>query len=222
MHYCIFLLLVLQTICSTTCNFPVHIDQGDVWARKYKEIIGQDITGQCTGGETWCGSAVGCAEPCPSQFDAVPCDEAPELDVSSAITQGKWKKILYRITRPLELKTMTGYIFPKDANLQKNLNSHVGCGSRKGYKSQLISFTTSLDVAKQYYNKSPSGTRIVMLKKEYVEENTVNIFDLTTKEQREKLLKNPVFRAYAKRSIEVVLEPKTKGIPVITIEGPKK
>ena len=119
MHYCIFLLLVLQTICSSTCNFPVHIDQGDVWARKYKEIIEQDDTcvAQCTGGETCCGSAVGCAESCPSQFDAVPCDEAPELDVSSAITQGKWGnlgKVIYRVTRPLELTSKKGNILPKN------------------------------------------------------------------------------------------------------------
>ena len=110
----------------------------------------------------------------------------------------------------------------KGCKLTKNLNSHVGCGSRKGYKSQLISFTTSLDVAKQYYNKSPSGTRIVMLKKEYVEESTVNIFDLTTKEQREKLLTHPMIRNFAAKSREVVLEPKIKGIPVTTIKGPRK
>ena len=204
------------------------MDQGDVWARKYKEIIGQDddtCAAQCANGETCCGSAVGCAEPCPSQFDAVQCNEAPELDVSSAITQGKWGnlgKFIYRVTRPAELTTTTGNIFPKDINLQKNLNSHVGCGSRKGYKSQLISATTSLEVAMKYYDLSPKGARIVKLIKEDVEENTKNIFDLTTKEQRDKLLTNPVFKGYARKSSEVVLEPKEEGIPVTTIEGPKE
>ena len=204
------------------------MDQGDVWARKYKEIIGQDddtCAAQCANGETCCGSAVGCAEPCPSQFDAVPCNQAPELDASSAITQGKWGnlgKVIYRVTRPTELTTMTGTIFPKNINLQKTLNSHVGCGSRNGYQSQYISATTSLEVAMKYYNLSPPGTRIVELKEEDVVDNTNEIYDFTSKEQRDNLLTHPMFRNFAAKSKEVVLAPKEEGITVTTIKGPKE
>ena len=228
MHCCIFLLLVLQTICSTTCHFPVHEAQSDVWASEYKEIIGQDgdtCVAPCANGETCCGSAVGCAAPCPSQFDAVPCDQAPDLVTSSAITQGIWDnvgKVIYRVTRPTELTTMSGKLFPKNFNMQKTLDSHVGCGSRPGYQSQFISTTTSLDVAMKYFNRSPRGARIVELKEEDVLANTDNVFDLTTPEQRDQLLNYQRAKGFAKNSKEVVLEPKEEGIPVTTIKGPKE
>ena len=98
----------------------------------------------------------------------------------------------------------------------------MGCGSRKGYESQLISTTTSIEIAEKYYEKSPAGTRIVKLEKEDVEENVDNIFDLTVEEHRDNLLTNPVFKGYARKSSEVVLKPKKEGIPVTTIKGPKE
>ena len=109
-------------------------------------------------------------------------------------------KVIYRVTRPSELTTMTGKIFPKNLNLQKTLDSHVGCGSKYGYQSQFISTTTSLAVAMKYYNRSPAGAKIVEMKEEDVLANTENVFDLTTQEKRDELLNYQRAKGFAANS----------------------
>jgi hypothetical protein len=82
-----------------------------------------------------------------------------ERCVGDPCADTSWIKKVYRVIRPEEDPSVG--IFPKDPNGTKTIGSHVGAGSNKGYTSQFISTTLSLEVAMYHACKSGKGARIV-------------------------------------------------------------
>ena len=169
-----------------------------------------------------CCDSYGCVPPCPSQFDAVGCElqvlqekndlEAgpPQVDCPNPFET----KIIYRILRTDE-SCSTGLI-AKDPTAEKKALSHVNCGSRRGYKSQFISFTSSLEVANYYREKFGSTLQIAQVDISSIP-TTCNIFDLTNAENRQLYLGNAVCKNFAKASCEVLLECGSTSVPCIIV-----
>lgn len=122
--------------------------------------------------------------------------------------------ILYRVARSDE-NPKDGLV-AKDPSAEKSVISHVNCGGRSNYKSQFISTTKSLDVAKRYKAKAEkegaTGLQIVKIDLHALPEGcNLEIVDLTIKENRDKYLKKAVCHNFAKASEEVLL---TCDVPI--------
>lgn len=161
-----------------------------------------------------CGDGYGCATPCQSQFEAVPCDHLPanvlkdtknKCPTLQQDTDGKLKGTLYRATRPSE--NCQGGLLAKDITAKKTISSHVGCGSRQNYKSQFISFSTSYDVVHdKYWPRVSKGAHLVKVDIK-TQAKGCKIYDLTNPEVREEYLgRNPWAKNYAISDCEVLLE----------------
>ena len=129
-----------------------------------------------------CGSTYGCVSPCQSPFDAIGCavasaqdkekqsenfdliDGPPQVTCPSpATTKTLYRspattKTLYRILRP-DQNCDVGLI-AKDPSQTRTVLSHVKCGGRPNYKSQFISFSSSMEVAIYYRNKFDPSLQI--------------------------------------------------------------
>ena len=68
---------------------------------------------------------------------------------------------LYRVIRKDE--SCDDGLISKDSNVIKTLTSHVEEGSTKGYVSQFISFTSTMEIIKKIGNKNPNK-RVVSVK----------------------------------------------------------
>lgn len=110
--------------------------------------------------------------------------------------------ILYRVLRSDENPAA---IVPKDITEDRTILSHVNCGSRKNYRSQFISTTTSLDVAREYQSRK-RGLRICQFDVNVLRQHQCDFFDLTTEEGRNLYLGDAVMaKNFAGKSEEVVL-----------------
>ena len=113
---------------------------------------------------------------------------------------------LYRILRQDEHPYS---IVAKNSNAQKTVLSHVNYGGRKGYESQFISTSASLEAAKKYKKegekKGLTGLRIGEIEVDKLPENC-QIIDLTTEENRDRYLGKAVCKNFAKASQEVLLQ----------------
>lgn len=161
-----------------------------------------------------CCDGYGCVAPCESQFDAIGCQltslslnsrQQKEKELYLTELTGNGFQTLYRILRPDE-DPIKGLV-AKNPLAKKSVISHVNCGSRPNYKSQYISTTTSLDVAKYYKEKGEkkglTGLRIAQIDKL---PSTCNVVDLTIEANRDKYLGNAVCKNFAKASMEVLLQ----------------
>ena len=186
----------------------------------------RNTNGECCNEETMacCGDGYGCATPCPSQFDAVPCDEVDTANLATTVNidcptpeNGK----LYRVTDPNQ--NCQGGLIAKDPTAKRTVSSHVGCGGRKNYKSQFISFSTSYDVVHdKYWPKKPQGARLVEVDIKKLP-SKCKIYDLTDPNIRQKYVgHNPWARNYAKSDCEVLLECGTSRVRCKTLLGLKE
>ena len=115
---------------------------------------------------------------------------------------------LYRILRPDEDPNA---IVAKNPNADKTVLSHVNCGSRRGYQSQYISTSASLDVAREYRNKAQeqgqAGLRIAEFDTNALQQQGCQFFDLTTDAGRDAHLGRAVMaKNFARKSQEIVLK----------------
>lgn len=192
----------------------------------------QDGTSACCDKDSMgCCEGYGCVPPCPSQFDAIGCQLSSlsidsEAEKESLFTGGfrTFTKDLFRILRPDENPNVG--IVAKNPFADKTVLSHVNCGGRQKYKSQFISATTSLDVARYYKKKGEqkglTGLRIAQIRLDKLPEGCkLEIVDLTTEENRNKYLGNAVCKNFAKASCEVLLVCDVP-IPCEVIDPPPK
>lgn len=160
-----------------------------------------------------CCNGYGCVPPCRSQFDVLPCsdnlDEDEEFLITNLTLANKANTCpniaqtgkLYRVIRSEE--NCDRGLIAKNPSATRTVISHVNCGSRSGYTSQYISFTTSPDVTNKY--KTRSGGRVVTVLTSQLP-NDCNIFDLTVQANRDMYLGNAVCANFAKSDCEVLLE----------------
>ena len=104
----------------------------------------------------------------------------------------------------------------KDRSANETVLSHVKFGARYWYKSQFISTTKSLEVAKHYKTedeeKGVTGLRIVKIDLDALPNKcNLQIVDLTIAENREKHLGKNVCKNFANYSQEVLL---TCDVPI--------
>ena len=176
-----------------------------------------------------CGS-LGCLKPCKSQFDAVPCNAGlhktrrrywPRAGKTRCLHRrcsfsrrfkrkgpgipcGVWdREVLYRLLRSKE--NCKDGLTAKSRTAEKSVQSHIGCGSRKNYKSQFISTTTVLEVAEHYKEKFDPDGRIAVIRVTQAMRNDCRFVDLTDKDTRERELKGKMARNFAKASCEVLV-----------------
>ena len=166
------------------------------------------------------GDGYGCVPPFPTQFDAIGC-QFSSLSLDDELLEPRYAlpENLYRILRPDE--NPEG-IIAKDSGAQNSVRSHVNCGSRRGYSSQFISTSASLDKAKDYKEKGEKqgfiGLRIGKIERDKLP-STCLIVDLTTEENRYNYLGKAVCKNYAKASAEVLLQCPVP-IPCTVIDPP--
>ena len=172
--------------------------------------------------EVCCGDEYGCVTPCPSQFDAIPCNE---VAITNSLTKQDCPdrlvtRKLYRVTDPNQ--NCKDGLIAKDPDQKKTVSSHVGCGGRKNYKSQYISFSTSYGIVyNKYWPKKPPGANLVEVDIDSLPSGC-KTYDLTVEKTREKLVgHNPRAKNYAKSDCEVLLECGTSPVPCKTLKGPK-
>ena len=120
---------------------------------------------------------------------------------------------LYRVLRAEEDPSIG--LIAKDPSAKKTVLSHVNCGSRNNYTSQYISTTASLDVAREWvektYEKTGVRPRIGVIKRWQIPYGT-KVIDLTIEANRDSYLGNAVCKNFAKASQEVLLVNR-KAIP---------
>ena len=129
---------------------------------------------------------------------------------------------LYRVLRPDE-DTKIG-LGAKDPLGNKSQDSHVACNSRDGFKSQFLSFTTSLQIAQMYYNISQSkGLKprigMVAVSVSTLKTDKIKIFDFTNTGNRTMFLHNDENRKYSADACEVLLSLGSKTIPFTIIKS---
>ena len=115
---------------------------------------------------------------------------------------------LYRILRPDE--NPQG-IVAKNPSARKSVRSHVICGSRQNYRSQFISTSASLDVARRYKTRGEAdgltGLRICEFDVNRLRQLNCLFFDLTEKANRERYLGSAVLaKNFARASEEVIVQ----------------
>ncbi len=150
-----------------------------------------------------CGPEFGCGAPCEVQFDALGC-QLPATDETVGVP---WvcqtlaeTSTLYRILR-IDESCDVG-ILAKNPAATKTVRSHVNCGSKSGYKSQYISFTTSMEAANYYRAKFGSTNQIAQVND--IPQQCM-VIDLNIEANRDYYLENAVCKNFAKASCEVVL-----------------
>jgi hypothetical protein len=121
----------------------------------------------------------------------------PQVDCPSPLTA----IAMYRILRKDE--SCTEGLIAKDPSQERTVISHVNCGGRDYYKSQYISFTTSLEVA-NYWNQFDPTLPIAIIDIENIP-SQCQLYDLTSEEVRDEYLGNAVCKNFAKASCEVLL-----------------
>lgn len=131
-----------------------------------------------------------------SDFSDLSIKHEEELDVSV-----DYPSSLYRVIRKDEDPLA---IVAKNPLATRTILSHVNCGSRRGYMSQYMSFTTSLTVAQTYSDRT--GNRIVelVLNPDLISTFTVFV-DLNSEENRDYYLGKAVCKNFAKASCEVII-----------------
>ena len=156
-----------------------------------------------------CCDQYGCVDPCPSQMDAVGCF----LNIRGSLSHDlrRIPSKLYRILRQSE---NAARIVAKDPSSTRTVLSHVNCGSRPNYKSQFISATASLDVARRYRDRFQSQNNVRLRIGEFdtnqLRRQGVQMIDLTTEAGRNQHLGRAVMaKNFAKASQEVVLKSDT-------------
>jgi hypothetical protein len=120
---------------------------------------------------------------------------------------GPWR-MLYRILRPDE-SVKIGLV-AKNSFAEKTVISHVNCGSKNNYKSQFISTTASLEVARYYKQKGEEkglkDLRIAKIDLDKIPKgHKIRTTDLTIEANRNKYLGKAVCKNFAKKSEEVLL-----------------
>ena len=128
--------------------------------------------------------------------------------------------LLYRVTYPGQ-SCYGGGLIAKDPTASKSPLSHVNCGSKPGYQSQFLSFTTSLEVTDKYWAKAPPGARIVKVELARIPPSPdCKTYDLTVPMNRQRFLGNAVLaKNFAASDCEVLLWCKSR-VPCTTIRGP--
>ena len=122
-------------------------------------------------------------------------------------------RTVYRVLRTDENPNS---ITPKDKALDKEVLSHVNCGSRPGYKSQFISTSATLEASRAYKrlaeSRGEAGLRICEFQIAAVQRKCT-IYDLTDPNVLKNCLKNAVMaKNFAKKYKEVLLECKGRAI----------
>ena len=112
-------------------------------------------------------------------------------------------QLLYRVIRSDE--NCERGLIAKDPHATKTISSHVTSGSGKNYKSQFISFTSSLDRANRIKGKAGNeGSSIVKVKTTDLGIGC-EVYDLTKKDVREKNVPGATARNFALGWCEVVV-----------------
>jgi hypothetical protein len=110
------------------------------------------------------------------------------------------KCIVYRVLRPDENPAIG--LFAKNPLAEYTVEAHVRNGSR--YATQYISTTTDIEVARKWAAKH--GARIVAIDLDKVRKSGAEIIKLTTDRLRDKWLRSPVAKNFARASKEVVIK----------------
>ena len=207
---CVLVLLALSiSYCSTELEEEEFTEQIEEQCCNSKECScdsdsiccrgGSESEGTCCSEETSACCNGHCGRPCRSQFDVVACDEFEVMDeqinaeeieplmAKKECPNLQLTKVLYRAIRRDEY--CYGGLSAKDPHVRKTVLSHVNCGSKRGYKSQYISFSTSLDILEKKYLKP--GRRIVEVKLDQLKK--CKVYDLTLPTNRERFLKKAIF-----------------------------
>tara|TARA_R110002072_G_scaffold287464_4_gene453144 strand:- start:16877 stop:17914 length:1038 start_codon:yes stop_codon:yes gene_type:complete len=120
------------------------------------------------------------------------------------------KNYVYRVVRPDE--NIKVGLFAKNPNATYTIEGHVINGSRTNFKSQFISTTKDLKVAKIWAERT--GNSIVKIDMKYIKGK---VHDISTKQGQEGVLKGSTATRNATYSKEVLIEGSVspKGIEVI-------
>lgn len=126
---------------------------------------------------------------------------------------GSEDRYIYRVLRPDE-SCQTGIIARAPA-AALSIIQHVGCGANVAYRSQYISFTSSIERARFWAAKAPITAKVaqVQLDNAIVKKNC-RITDLTTEASRRSVLRGAFWaQAVAENSCEVVLQCGNNRLP---------
>ena len=180
-----------NSCCGSSCCAPNHPCCRGKCCNKYNRA---------------CCDQYGCVSPCPSQMDAVGCFISISRSLSHDLRAIPSK--LYRVLRPDE---NAARIVAKDPRATRTVLSHVNCGSRAGYKSQFISTSASLDVARRYRDRFQAQRNVTLRIGEFdtnqLRGQRCQMIDLTTEAGRNQHLGRAVMaKNFAKASQEVVLK----------------
>jgi len=178
-----------------------------------------------------CGDGHSCVTPCPSQFDAVPCDDETAAELTTGTESvavdcpNMWEtRKIYRVARSDE--NCQGGLIAKVPTANKTPSSHIGCGSKVWYTgSQYISFSTSKDVClNKYWPGARTGSRLVVvdIDEQVIGKTDCKIIDFTQPQNVQKYLShNPWAKNFATSDCEVLLDCGTDRVRCNTILGPK-
>ncbi|MFL0122934.1 hypothetical protein V2611_14155 [Tenacibaculum maritimum] len=117
-------------------------------------------------------------------------------------------KYVYRVVRPEENLKLG--LVAKNPDATYTITGHVLHGSRPKFKSQFISVTRDIKVAKEWAEKT--GNRIVKIDTKLIEGN---VYDLSIQAGQTKYLKGNTAKRFANKSKELVIEGK---VPAEAIE----
>ncbi len=109
------------------------------------------------------------------------------------------KNYVFRVIRPDESVKLG--LFAKNPSATYTIEGHVLNGSRTDFKSQFISTTKDLKVAKIWGNKT--GNQIVKIDMKYIKGK---VYDLSTKQGQKIYLKGNTAKNFANKSKEVLIE----------------
>lgn len=145
--------------------------------------------------------------------DANPSSEAPSpspsssSSSSSAVNAPTAPTKAYRVLRAHENPEQG--LFARDQNAEKTPEGHVLHGSKKKFKSQFISTTTNLEIAKSW----SYGKRVAVIDLTKVQSD--NIIDLSSEAGRDQHLKGTTAKNRASSSAEVLVK---RSIPAVAVK----
>ena len=124
-----------------------------------------------------------------------------------ALTQARCKTIdqtsyIYRTLRPEE--NCNRGLVPKDSRARKTVHEHVAHGSQPGFKSQFISTTTELGIARKW-QKRGRNLRIAKISRRDMLNANCSPYDLNSAHVANQHLRDNRAKGFARASCEVVL-----------------
>lgn len=163
------------------------------------DLGGDNVAVCAAGGSVQMGGGFSGGGALPAEDGFVEIEETGQAFAKAPAQSGNSSSIVYRVIRPEE--DVSQGLIAKNPNAHYTPEGHVLNGSRPGFKSQYISTTTDLNIARTWADKT--GNRIVEIDLTKVESNVIN---LSTESGRSTYLKGVTATNFAKSSSEVLIE----------------